>query len=261
MIRQANLRFYAELRDFLPEDVGSGEVVRSFGLPGSVKDMIESCGIPHTEVDLILANGCPVDFSYLVEDGDRIGVFPRFRSIDITSIVNVRPRSLPQVRFLADNHLGRLARFLRLLGLDASYAQDWSDPELVEISISEERILLTRDIQLLKHGSLVYGYYVRATDPREQMTEVVRRFRLSGQLVPFSRCMVCNGILAPAAKEDVAHRLPAETQAHVDDYAVCTTCGQVYWEGAHHTELIRLVAAARQADPRNEEPEGTGSRE
>lgn len=143
MTRQARFRFYTELRDSLSEDVQSGEVVRRFELPGSVKDMIESCGIPHTEVDLILAKDRPVDFSHLVDDDDRISVYPRFRSIDISTIVNVRPEPPREIRFVADTHLGRLARFLRLLGLDTSYENDWSDPELVDVSVSEERVLLT----------------------------------------------------------------------------------------------------------------------
>lgn len=248
MIRQASLRFYAELKDFLPEDERSGEVIRRFGVPGSVKDLIEACGVPHTEVDLILVNGRSVDFSYVVWDGDRISVYPQFESFDISPIVKVRPEPLREMRFVVDNHLGRLSRFLRLLGLDTRYDRDWNDPELVRISTSEHRILLTRDIELLKNGSLTHAYYVRATDPREQLTEVVRRFHLSGRLEPFSRCMACNGILAPVGKQDIAHRLPPETRAHFDDFVVCTTCDKVYWEGAHHPDLLRIVESARQAD-------------
>lgn len=225
-----------------------GTVTRSFDVPGSVKDMIEACGIPHTEVDLIVANSRSVDFSYLVKDGDRISVFPLFESFDISPIVKVRPEPLRVVRFVADNHLGRLARFLRLLGLDTLYERDWTDPELVRISTSCQRILLTRDVGLLKHGSLTHAYYLRATDPREQVIEVVRRFHLSGRLAPFSRCMACNGELAPVAKNDIVHRLPAETRSHVDDFEMCTSCDKVYWQGAHHPELSRIVAAARRAD-------------
>ncbi|MGD2102992.1 MAG: Mut7-C RNAse domain-containing protein [Acidimicrobiia bacterium] len=249
MVHQASLRFYAELRDFLADDQRSGEVTRGFEVSGSVKDMIEACGVPHTEVDLILANGRSVGFSYLVKDGDRISVFPQFESFDISPIVEVRPEPLREVRFVADNHLGRLARLLRLLGVDTSYGREWEDRELVGMSVSEHRILLARDVQLLKNGSLTHGYYVRATDPREQLIEVVRRFHLSGLTTPFSRCMACNGVLAPVAKEDVAHRLSPETRAHVDDFVVCTVCDQVYWEGAHHPELLRIVASARQAEP------------
>lgn len=252
MARHATLRFYAELRDFLPTDQKRGEVTRSFDVPGSVKDMIEACGVPHTEVDLVLVNSRPVEFSHPVDDGDRISVYPVFESFDISPIVRVRPQPLRTVRFVADTHLGRLARFLRLLGLDTLYENDWSDPALVEISTSGRRILLTRDVELLKHGALTHGYYVRATDPREQITEVVQRFHLEEQLTPFSRCMACNGDLAPVPKEDIADELPPGTRANVDDFVTCTSCGQVYWEGAHYPDLLRIVASARGGDAMGE---------
>ena len=171
-----------------------------------------------------------------------------FESFDITPIVKVRPDPLRMVRFVADNHLGRLASFLRLLGLDTLYQRDWTDPELVRISTSQQRILLTRDVGLLKHGSVTHGYYVRAADPREQVTEVVRRFHLARHLTPFSRCMACNGELIPVAKKDIVHRLPPETSRPVDNFRVCSSCDKVYWQGAHHPELRRIVAAARRAD-------------
>jgi hypothetical protein len=190
-----------------------------------------------------------VGFSYRVNDGDRISVFPVFESFDITPIVKVRPEPLRSVRFVADNHLGRLARFLRLLGLDTLYDRDWSDPELVRISTSDQRILLTRDVDVLKHGSVTHGYYIRAIDPRDQVTEVVRRFHLGRHLTPFTRCMACNGELIPVAKEDIVHQLPPETRLHVDIFRECSSCGKVYWRGAHHRDLSRIVAEARQADP------------
>ncbi len=210
--------------------------------------MIEACGIPHTEVDLIVANGRSVDFTHLVEDGDRFSVFPVFESFDITPIVKVRPEPLRTVSFVADDHLRRLARFLRLLGLDTVHDHDWDDPELVRVSTSQQRVLLTRDVGLLKHGSVTHGYYVRATDPREQVTEVVRRFHLARHLAPFTRCMACNGKLIPVTKEEIAHRLESGTSRWVDDFRVCSSCDKVYWQGAHHSELSRIVAAARQAD-------------
>jgi uncharacterized protein len=252
MTPHATLRFYAELRDFLPADEQSGEVTRRFDVPGSVKDLIEACGVPHTEVDLVLANSRSVSFSHIVEGGDRISVYPLFESFDISQIVKVRPQPLRTVRFVADNHLGRLARFLRLLGLDTLYENDWDDPELVRISTSERRILLTRDVELLKHGALTHGYYVRATEPREQLTELVRRFHLEGELEPFTRCMLCNGLLASVAKADIAEDLPPGTCSSVEDFVRCTACGQVYWEGSHHPELVRIVTSVTGDRPSDE---------
>ncbi|MEN8235437.1 MAG: Mut7-C RNAse domain-containing protein [Actinomycetota bacterium] len=248
MTRQATLRFYAELKDFLARDLRSGTVTRSFGVPGSVKDMIEACGVPHTEVDLIVVDGRSVDFSYLVDGGDTISVYPVFESFDITPIVRLRPEPLRVTRFVADNHLGRLARYLRLLGLDTLHDPGWDDPDLVKISTTGERILLTRDVGLLKHSAITHGSYVRATDPKVQVTEVVRRFHLSGRLEPFTRCMVCNGAMNPVDKDEVADRLPPETRHHFEEFWMCASCGKVYWRGAHHAELERIVAAARRAE-------------
>lgn len=248
MSRRATVRFYAELRDFLPADLGSEAVIRSFEVPGSVKDMIEACGVPHTEVDLILASGRSVGFSHLVDDGEHISVYPTFRSLDITPIVEVRRPPLRTVRFVADTHLGRLARFLRLLGLDTRYETGSTDPDLVEISVAEERILLTRDVALLKHGSVTHGHYVRSSEPREQVVEVVRRFELAHHLEPYTRCMACNGDLVPVAKAEIEPRLPPSTRRHVDEFHRCRSCDKVYWRGAHEAGLQRIVAAARRAD-------------
>ncbi len=246
--RHATLRFYAELRDFLPREFRAGTVVRSFDVPGSVKDMIEACGVPHTEVELVIVDGRSVDFSHLVDDGERISVYPVFESFDVTPIVRVRPEPLRDVRFVADGHLGRLVRYLRLLGFDTRSDPGWDDPELVRISTGEHRILLTRDVGLLKHGAVTHGSFVRATDPKDQMIEIVRRFHLAGRVDPFTRCVACNGTLEPVAKEEIADRLPPGTRRHVDEFVICTSCDKVYWRGAHHGELTRIVETARRAE-------------
>jgi len=247
MTHHATVRFYAELRDFLPKDLQSGTVTRTFDVPGSVKDMIESCGVPHTEVDLIVVDGRSVDFSHLVQSDDRVAVFPVFESFDITPIVTVRPKPLREVRFVADTHLGRLAGFLRLLGFDTRYGRDWDDPELVRISVEERRIILTRDVGLLKRGAVTHGFYVRATDPRQQVAEVVGRFHLTDHLDPFTRCVACNGVLAPIAKETIADRLPEGTRRNVEKFQICSSCSKIYWRGAHHADLEAIVDIARRA--------------
>jgi len=244
------LRFYAELRDFLAPERRAGTVTHTFRAPGSVKDAIESCGVPHTEVDVILANGESVDFSYQVADGDRISVYPVFEAFDVTSLVRVRPQPLRTVRFVLDGHLGKLARRLRLLGFDCRYANDPSDESLVRISIGDRRILLTRDLALLKRSAVTHGYFVRSTDPGEQVGEILRRFQLVDRMDPFTRCLTCNGLLRVVEKQDVAHRLPPKTRELFDHYRECTMCDKVYWRGAHHRRLDRMVAEARGAERR-----------
>ena len=245
---RAELRFYAELKGFLAPARRSGTVTHIFRVPGSVKDVIESYGVPHTEVDLILANGESVDFSYQVVDGDRISVYPMFEAFDVSALVRVRPQPLREVRFVLDGHLGKLARHLRLLGFDARYANDPTDVDLVAISNSERRVLLTRDVGLLKRGSVTHGCFVQSTDPREQVREILSRFQLMDRIDPYTRCLACNGSLEPIDKQDVADRLPPKTRELYDEFKSCTTCRKIYWRGAHHQRLDRIIAVARGAE-------------
>lgn len=239
---RATFRFYAELNDFLPPEMRQRDIqYRFFGSP-TVKDAIEALGVPHVEVDLILANGEPVDFSYHLVDGDRIAVYPVFESLDISGVSRLRPTPLREVRFVADVHLGKLVRILRLLGIDVSQPGDPADEELVRISREEKRILLTRDRHLLKHGKLTHGYFVRSDEAVEQAREVLRRFDLWGQVSPFSRCPVCNGVLEPVAKEEVLERIPPRTAAWLEEYSRCRGCGKLYWPGTHYRRLEELLA-------------------
>lgn len=240
---EAEFRFYAELRDFL--DDPDGRLRRRFDVSPSVKDLIESSGVPHTQVDLVLVNGEPVGFGHRVRDGDRVSVYPVFESFDIQDVTRIRPSPLRETRFVLDVHLGRLARYLRLLGFDTDYAVDASDPELVASSLRENRILLTRDVELLKHGDLTHGYFVRATDPRGQLLEVVERLHLAGSIDPFTRCMTCNGLLRPVDKSEVEDLLPEGVRRDQDRFWQCERCRKVYWRGSHMVHLEELVESAR----------------
>lgn len=237
----AEFRFYAELNDFVPEPT----VLRSFTGTPSAKDLIESSGVPHTEVDLVLVNGEPVGFEHRIEDGDRVAVFPVFESFDIGTVTKVRPEPLRDTRFVLDVHLGRLARFLRLLGFDTDYVSHRDDAELVEIARRGGRILLTRDRELLKYDALTHGIFVRATDPEEQLLEVVARLHLSSSSRPFTRCMACNGELADVAKEAVLERLPEAVRREQDEFKACPDCNRVYWRGSHFRRLEQLVHRAK----------------
>ncbi len=238
---QATFRFYAELNDFLPKNRRFTAFTVPFELPASVKHMIESLGVAHTEVDLILANGEPVDFGYIVQDGDRISVYPVFESLDISPVSRLRPEPLRSPRFVLDAHLGRLAVYLRMLGFDALYRNDYADEELALVSSQENRILLTRDRGLLKRSLVSRGYYVRAQDPRRQVVEVVQRFDLRRAFKPFTRCLRCNGLLEPAQEEAVASQLLPGTQKYFHEFSRCRSCGQVYWKGAHYQRMVQLI--------------------
>lgn len=210
---------------------------------GSVKDLIEGLGVPHTEVDLVLVNGWSVDFAYQVASGDRVSVYPVFEGFDVTSVTMVRAAPLREMRFVADVHLGRLASNLRLCGFDTLYWNDKSDRELAAISVSEKRVLLTRDRGLLKRGVVTHGYLVREHLPPAQLREVLERFDLFALVRPFSRCSVCNGTVALVAKELVAPTLPLRTAMHYEEFWRCVRCGRVYWRGPHYRSLSALISS------------------
>lgn len=240
----AYFRFCAELNDFVPPEKRQQTVIYPFDGPVSVKHMIEAAGIPHTEVELILANSESVGFDYLVQDGDRISVYPAFATIDVSPVAQLRPPLPTPHRFILDNHLGRLARYMRLLGFDTLYLNDKADdPELAQIAHDEGRILLTRDRGLLKRSLVTYGYCLRTMDSREQVTAVLHRYQLYDEINPWSRCLRCNGLLQPVEKEVVLHRLEPKTKLYFDEFQICHDCGQIYWKGSHFGKLESLISA------------------
>jgi uncharacterized protein with PIN domain len=187
--------------------------------------MIESLGVPHTEIDLIIANGQSVDFSYLVKHADRIAVYPTFESFAITPEQRLRPQPLRNPKFILDVHLGKLAAYLRMLGFDAEYGRSFTDARLAQISASEHRILLTRHRGLLKRGSITHGYWVRETNSRRQIAEVMNRFNLALAIRPFTRCMACNGALEPVSKEQAQNLIPKHSLERYDEFHRCEQCG------------------------------------
>jgi len=250
---EARIRFYAELNDFLPAELRFQELSYRFLDVTTVKDRIEAYGVPHTEVDLILVNGEPVDFAWRVWDGDRVSVYPVFESFDIAGLTRLRPEPLREPRFVLDTHLGKLAQYLRMVGLDTLYRNCYTDEQLAEVSRGDRRILLTRDVGLLKRSAVTHGYFVRETDSRRQLAEIVRRFDLARLMRPFSRCMRCNGELESAAKEEVRRRIPPGAAELHDEFRRCPECGRVYWQGGHYRRMRQwietLLAQVAEAAP------------
>ena len=230
-MQQASFRFYAELNDLLPLPKRGLCFSHAFEAATSVKDTVEAFGIPHTEVDLILVNGATETFSYMLRDGDRISVYPVFRSLDLSPLTRLQHRSGAEMRFVLDTHLGKLAAYLRMLGFDSAYRNDCRDEELAHISADQQRTLLSRDRGLLKRSLVTRGYLVREPQPRAQLLEVLRRFNLSGSVAPFRRCLACNTLLQAVPKDLIGHRLPPETRKHYDEFHVCPGCNRLYWTG------------------------------
>lgn len=236
-----NMRFYGDLNDFLLPARRRNCFVHSIKEPASVKDIIESLGVPHPEVELILINGESIDFSFLVSKEVQIAVYPRFRTLDISSLSRVKPPPLAEDRFVIDVHLGKLTNYLRLCGFDVLYQNNFEDEQLATLSAQEQRILLTQDRTLLKRSLITYGYCVRSSDPLQQLLEVIRRFDLWEAIALFRRCIRCNGLLHKVSKAMIWDRLPPFTRLNYDQFSMCQDCHKLYWPGAHYHRIQRLI--------------------
>lgn len=245
-----SVTFLGELNDFLPRAQRNQPTTLPITGLGSVKDTIEGLGVPHPEVAHIVVNGAAVEFSYVVQSGDEIVAYPL--SMTGAAALPLRPR--PAARFVLDVHLGRLAEHLRLLGFDTLYRNDYDDPTLARISATDDRILLTRDVGLLKRGIVTHGIYVRHTEPQRQVIEILTRFDLFGEVAPFKRCSRCNGLLQPVAKERIADQLHPATLAQHHTFQQCQSCGQIYWQGSHVGRMQQFIAEIVQHDPRRAQP-------
>lgn len=239
----AIFRFYAELNDFLPADSAQRERVYRFTGQPSVKDAFEAQGVPHTEVELVFVNGESVGFDCPLRDGDRVALYPVFESLDVRPLLRVRESPLRRPRFVCDVHLGKLARWLRLLGFDTAYRNNAADREIVEQATREQRVVLTRDRRLLQHKAITHGYWLRSEIPREQVGEIVRRFQLQSDFAPFSRCLECNGLIHPVPKQDVLDQLEPKTREFFDEFFRCEQCHRIYWRGSHYERMAQRLRA------------------
>ena len=243
--KQISIRFYEELNDFLPKQLRKKDFNYTFTGNPSIKDVIEAIGIPHPEVDLILVNGKSVDFQYNIQAGNRISVYPVFELIDISPINRLRPEPLRNPRFILDINLGKLATKLRMLGFDSLYQNNFKDNEIVNIASSENRIVLTRDQGLLKNNKVTRGYWVRNTNPKKQIVEIINKFDLQSKIQPFSICMVCNGRIEKVEKNDIINLIPGKVKMYFNEFYRCTHCAKIYWKGSHYIKMQKEIASLK----------------
>jgi uncharacterized protein with PIN domain len=240
---KVRLRFHGDLNVFLRSRAGDAVVERSLAEKTSIKDVIESCGVPHTEVDLILVDDQPGGFRHTVDNDATVEVFPVEERGTVYTYKWLQ--SIGIARFVSDGHLGSLARNLRLLGFDVAYLKNADDRQLLEVMARENRALLTRDRRLLMHGIVQHGYYPRSQNADEQTIEVVRRFYLSELIAPFTRCLRCNAPLEEAAKAEVIDKLEPLTKIYYDQFRRCPDCKQIYWSGSHFPKLQKRIEEIR----------------
>jgi uncharacterized protein with PIN domain len=238
---KATFRFYEELNDFLPKHRRKTDFEAKFKGKRSIKDMIEALGVPHTEIDLILVDGNSVDFNYILQDEDRVSVYPVFESLNITDVTQLRKIPLRRNKFIADINLGNIVKYMRVLGLDLFYDSLLSTREIIEISKRENRVILTKNRKLLKFKDVSHGIFIRPGTTTEQIRRIIDYLDIKDNIKPFSRCLRCNTILKSVQKEKILDRIPPKTKEFCDEYVQCQFCDKIYWKGTHFINMQKVV--------------------
>jgi uncharacterized protein len=236
----ASFRFHGELENFLAREHRGAAISHEYARAASMKQAIESLGVPHTEVGRITVNGHTATIARTVRESDAVEIFPH------------EPGEAPfeaPLAFVADAHMGGLARMLRMLGFDTAYDNGFDDPEIVALAADERRVVLTRDRELLKCREILRGCYVHALKPEAQLREVARRYAIAKHMQPFALCLHCNLPLALAAREAVEAQVPERIRQRYESFMHCPGCDRVYWEGSHWARMRELLAEALELPP------------
>lgn len=212
-----------------------------------MKDAIEAMGVPHPEVDVVLVNDVPASFFYLLLERDRVEVYPARSHVSWPESYSFGVLDPAPDKFILDVHLGKLAKALRMLGFDTLYRNDYTDRAIAQVAAEEERVVLTRDVGLLKQKVIRWGYWLRSQHLAEQLTEVIRHFQLKPGMKPFERCLACNGKVVPVSKESVVDALPPKTKRYFNEFFQCPSCQRVYWKGSHYDRMQAFVKMARES--------------
>jgi uncharacterized protein len=238
MQHSATFYFNGSLTDFLQKSKKNTAITYAFNGTPAIKDAIEALGVPHTEVALIVTKAQAVGFDYLVSNNDEVQVFP----YDMNGMLNKLYEKIEHpVKFILDVHLGKLARLLRMLGLDTIYENNLPDKTIAEIAALEDRVVLTRDVGLLKHKAITYGYWLRSQNSDEQLREVIRRYNLTFEIRPFTKCIACNGDIIQVSKDEVLELLPTKTKEYFNEFFQCKKCNRLYWKGSHYERMIEFI--------------------
>ena len=251
MQQTASFYFHASLNDFLPEEKRGRWISYFFQDKPALKDAVEAIGIPHPEVAALLVNGQVQAFLHPLKGGDQVTVFPATHSLQLPEEYQLRPAYKGKEAFVADVHLGKLSRRLRMLGFDCLYENDYSDQKIASIAEQEGRIVLSRDIGLLKHKTIHWGYWLRSQQPEEQLQEVVQYFKLEKKMHPLSRCIACNGQIETVQKAEVEEKLPPKTQQYFEEFFQCESCQRVYWKGSHYKRMQEFIGRVNKQEQKD----------
>lgn len=238
------LYFNQDLRPFLKTN--QSQITYPLTRRANIKDILEALGIPHTEVGkIILHNRAPakkeLTFSYLPQPGDRLEVLAHVPPLDPTQPTLLIPKALGEIRFIVDVNVGKLSRLLRLLGLDTQFHWQQNDQEIAQLACKEKRIVLTKDLGLLKRNQIQWGHFVRASQPRDQLLEVLNFYGLKPPFKLFSRCLACNTPLKKIPKTIILNRLQPKTELYFHKFKYCPRCAKIFWPGSHQERMSRML--------------------
>jgi len=230
------------LQELLPRKLRlSKMVVYPLTRRASIKDIIEALHIPHTEIGSIVHQDAEISFFHIPEPGERLALFSFSPGTDVTMPTRLRPNPLQKTAFMVDINVGKLARLLRMCGIDTRYEPELNEADLAEQVVTNRRILLSRNRDLLQRKIITWGHLVRAEQPEEQLAEVITLYGLEEAIKPFSRCLECNALLQPVEKTAILHRLEPLTKKYYQTFRICSDCNQIYWRGSHHQRMDTLM--------------------
>lgn len=238
---KGTFRFYEELNDFLPKHRRKTDFEAGFKRKRSIKNVIAALGVPHTEIDLVLANGKSVDFNYILQDGDQVSVYPVFESFNITDVTLLRKIPLRRNKFIADINLKDIVKSMRVLGFDLYYDPLLATREIIELSKREHRIILTKNRELLKFKDVTHGIIIRPGTTTEQIRQIIDYLDIKDNIKPFSRCLRCNTLLKSVLKDKILDRIPQKSKEFCDEYVQCQSCDKIYWKGTHFINMKKVV--------------------
>jgi uncharacterized protein len=242
MKHQVTVRVYEELNDFLPIHHQKKDILIEIEPMTPVHALIEMLHIPLSQVDLILDNGRSVGGDHCLDPGDRLSIYPVFETFDISTVTRLRQTPLRRLTFVCDVHLGKLSKLLRMLGIDAHYNKDIPPQELIQLSLLQNRIILTKNRGLLKNRFITRRYWVRSEDSNQQLAEVLSYFDLMGKFAPMSRCLKCNHLVKSVSKDCIRRRVPDAVWNLHETFTICEECGRIYWMGSHYASMLERIS-------------------
>ena len=237
------INFHEQLNFFLKRGHKGRGIEYPLTRRASVKDIIESFGVPHTETGCILFNNTPVDFSFIPASCGTLQVDAIPTPFKLRQPSLLRPEPADNIKFIADVNVIKLGKLLILLGFDVVFSPSWSDGKIADMADKTGRIVLTRDTGLLKRSKIVFARRIRADLPYDQLVETILFFGLTPFISFFSRCTKCNKKLKPVSKREVLDLLEPKTKLYFNSFFQCPECKKVFWQGSHYDNILKKIAS------------------